>query len=165
MEASSGSESSIEWKRASTFEKVTRRDTTRGRRRSTPSRRPLAKVSPSNCARSCRARRGWLLDHQHADGHWVAELEGDTILESEYLCCWHTLAVTARRWRARRHSTFSRRQLPCGGWTLYPGGGMDISVSVKAYFSLKMTGHDPEARIHAAGPQGDSRQRRRRCGE
>src|SRR3990172_9231109 len=29
--------------------------------------------------------RDWLLAAQHADGHWVGELEGDTILESEYI--------------------------------------------------------------------------------
>src|SRR5688572_17018469 len=29
--------------------------------------------------------RQWLLAEQHADGHWVGELEGDTILESEYI--------------------------------------------------------------------------------
>src|SRR5690349_10997558 len=28
--------------------------------------------------------RQWLLDTQRGDGHWVGELEGDTILESEY---------------------------------------------------------------------------------
>ena len=27
----------------------------------------------------------WFLGEQQADGHWCAELEGDTILESEYL--------------------------------------------------------------------------------
>ena len=27
----------------------------------------------------------WLLARQHGDGHWVGELEGDTILESEYV--------------------------------------------------------------------------------
>ena len=27
----------------------------------------------------------WLLDRQRPDGHWVGELEGDTILESEYV--------------------------------------------------------------------------------
>src|SRR6202012_2147543 len=31
------------------------------------------------------ATREWLLDHQQDDGHWVGELEGDTILESEYV--------------------------------------------------------------------------------
>ena len=29
--------------------------------------------------------RHWLASRQHDDGHWCAELEGDTILESEYI--------------------------------------------------------------------------------
>ncbi|NLE58554.1 MAG: squalene--hopene cyclase, partial [Planctomycetes bacterium] len=29
--------------------------------------------------------RAQLLDAQHEDGYWVGELEGDTILESEYI--------------------------------------------------------------------------------
>ena len=40
---------------------------------------------PLRCARRSRRTRDWLLDQQHADGYWVAELEGDTILESEYI--------------------------------------------------------------------------------
>ena len=35
---------------------------------------------------------------------------------------------------------------------MYPGGGVEISGSVKAYFALKLTGHDPGGRIHAARP-------------
>ena len=31
----------------------------------------------------------FLLSRQAADGHWCAELEGDTILESEYLLYLH----------------------------------------------------------------------------
>ncbi len=37
------------------------------------------------------------------------------------------------------------RQLPAGGWAMYPGGEMDVGGSVKAYFALKLTGHDPSA--------------------
>ena len=29
--------------------------------------------------------RQWLLSEQHEPGYWVGELEGDTILESEYI--------------------------------------------------------------------------------
>ncbi len=108
--------------------------------------------SPASCENVAQQLRealsrtqSWLLDRQHPDGHWVAELEGDTILESEYLC---VLAYLGRHRTpvARKAAQYIlSRQLPCGGWTLYPGGGMDISGSVKAYFSLKMTGHDPQA--------------------
>ncbi len=37
------------------------------------------------------------------------------------------------------------KQLPEGGWSIYPGGPMEISASVKAYFALKITGHDPDS--------------------
>src|SRR6476646_6658844 len=89
--------------------------------------------------------REWLLARQHADGHWCAELEGDTILESEY--------ILLLAWLGRERSAIARKcaayivekQLPTGGWSMYPGGKLEISGSVKAYFALKLTGHDPDA--------------------
>ncbi len=89
--------------------------------------------------------RTWLLDEQHSDGHWVAELEGDTILESEYVLL---LAFLGRHQSEVSHKAaryILRQQLAGGGWTTYPGGPVDISVSVKAYFALKLTGHDPSS--------------------
>ena len=91
-----------------------------------------------------RTRR-WLLDRQNDDGSWCAELEGDTILESE------TILMLA--FLEREHTTIARRaaaylvdkQLPGGGWAKFPGGELDISGSVKAYFALKLTGHDQAA--------------------
>ena len=37
------------------------------------------------------------------------------------------------------------KQLAEGGWAMYPGGEVDVSGSVKAYFALKLTGHNPSA--------------------
>lgn len=87
----------------------------------------------------------WLEDRQAPDGHWRAPLEGDTILESEYLLllAWADrldgdhVAGCARR--------IVRQQLPEGGWAIYPGGPIDVSASVKAYLALKLTGHDPDS--------------------
>jgi len=87
--------------------------------------------------------RDWLLENQQPSGHWVAELEGDTILESEYILL---LAFLGREREpvARKAAEYVvRQQLDGGGWTTFPGGDVDISVSVKAYFALKLTGHDP----------------------
>jgi squalene-hopene/tetraprenyl-beta-curcumene cyclase len=89
--------------------------------------------------------RDWLLDHQHVEGYWIGELEGDTILESEYI-----LLLT---WMGRGQSEIAQKcartivneQLPTGGWALFPGGPLEISASVKAYWTLKITGHDPQA--------------------
>jgi squalene-hopene/tetraprenyl-beta-curcumene cyclase len=87
----------------------------------------------------------WLLRRQSADGHWRAPLEGDTILESEYvlILAWGgeldgpEIAGCGRR--------ILREQLPEGGWAIYPGGPVDVSASVKAYLALKILGHAPDS--------------------
>ena len=96
-------------------------------------------------ARLAAPTTDWLRQRQAADGHWRGPLEGDTILESEYLLllAWAdrltgpVVAAAARRILAE--------QLPAGGWAIYPGGPVDVSASVKAYLALKLTGHDPES--------------------
>jgi squalene-hopene/tetraprenyl-beta-curcumene cyclase len=96
-------------------------------------------------ARLVASTTDWLRQRQAADGHWRGPLEGDTILESEYLLllAWAdrltgpVVAAAARRILAE--------QLPTGGWAIYPGGPVDVSASVKAYLALKLTGHDPES--------------------
>ncbi len=91
-----------------------------------------------------RTRR-WLLDQQQADGFWVAELQGDTILESEYilLLAWLGRERQPKALKCARY--LLEQQLPGGGWNAYPGGPLEISGSVKAYFALKLTGHDPSS--------------------
>ena len=46
---------------------------------------------------------------------------------------------------ARSGSICAARQAAHGGWPLYPGGELDISASVKAYYALKLIGDDPAA--------------------
>ena len=89
--------------------------------------------------------RDYLLSQQHEDGFWVGELEGDTILESEYILL---LAFLGREGSdvARMCANYMlEKQLPEGGWAIYPGGPMEMSASVKAYFALKITGQDPDS--------------------
>lgn len=87
----------------------------------------------------------WLLHQQHADGHWCAELEGDSILESEYIL----LLAYLGRHNEPVALQAARYLLDCqnadGGWSQYPGGELDISSSVKAYFALKLTGQSPSS--------------------
>jgi squalene-hopene/tetraprenyl-beta-curcumene cyclase len=86
----------------------------------------------------------WLLARQHEDGHWRAALEGDTILESEYLLL---LAWLDRFGSPEVPGAIQRirsLQLPDGGWPIYPGGPAEISASVKAYLVLKLAGHSSD---------------------
>ena len=96
------------------------------------------------CVDACREG---LLERQHADGHWVGELEGDTILESEFILL---LAFLGQLHDARillAANYLKAKQLPSGGWANYPGGPAEVSVSTKAYFALKIAGYaddDPD---------------------
>jgi squalene-hopene/tetraprenyl-beta-curcumene cyclase len=102
-----------------------------------------ALISPVR--RAIGRTRHWLLCEQHDDGHWCAELEGDTILESETILLLAYLGREKSELAQRAAEYLIDQQLPEGGWAMYPGGGIEISGSVKAYFALKLTGHDPSA--------------------
>lgn len=86
--------------------------------------------------------RDFLLQRQQPDGHWVAELEGDTILESEYILLLAFLGQ-GRSPRALEAAKYLLQQQSAdGSWGNFPGGPIDVSAAVKAYLALKITGHD-----------------------
>jgi len=91
------------------------------------------------------AARRYLLSIQREDGHWCGELEGDTILESEYLLTLYFLGRHREPRFAKAAEYLRRQQMPDGGWATYPGGPAEVSSSVKAYFALKLAGDDPAA--------------------
>ena len=129
-------------------------------RRAPAARRTPFPPSPERRALD-RARRR-LLELQRPDGCWCGELQGDTILESEYVLL---MAFLGRENddKARKAAEYVRRQQRAdGGWGCYPGGPVELSVSVKAYFALKLTGHDPDAPYMRQSARGDSRGGRRR---
>src|SRR5512142_38387 len=104
---------------------------------------PLLDTSPSEpeVATALRSARARLLAIQREDGHWCGELEGDSILESEYVLTLHFLGRAGEK--TRKAAAYIRgKQLPDGGWAIYPGGGPEVSSSVKAYFALKLEGED-----------------------
>src|SRR5215813_438918 len=95
--------------------------------------------------RAIQKARDYLLQIQHADGHWCGELEGDTILESEYVLTMHFIGRSHED-RCRKAANYIRQKmLPEGGWAIYEGGPPEVSASAKAYFVLKLLGDDPNA--------------------
>src|SRR5262249_35253733 len=88
--------------------------------------------------------RACLLGMQKPHGHGVGELQGDTILESEAILLMADLGRHSEE-RIRKAARYILSQeRPAGGWANYPGGPADLNVSVKAYFALKIAGHDPK---------------------
>jgi squalene-hopene/tetraprenyl-beta-curcumene cyclase len=105
-------------------------------------RRPVghAVSQPDAIDDAIRRSQAWFLNQQHAEGYWVAELEADTTLTSEYLMLRRFLdrVDPDREEKAVRY--LKAMQLPDGGWPIYYGGPAEISASVKAYFALKLSG-------------------------
>ncbi len=44
-------------------------------------------------------------------------------------------------------ATVVDRQLPDGGWNIYPGATAELNATVRAYTALKICGHDPEGTV------------------
>jgi squalene-hopene/tetraprenyl-beta-curcumene cyclase len=89
-----------------------------------------------------------LLSLQYPEGCWWARLTADTTLESDYILLelWLHPPVGGR-WNPPARERIDRavrsilaRQLPEGGFNIYPQGPPEISASVKAYFALKVAG-------------------------
>jgi squalene-hopene/tetraprenyl-beta-curcumene cyclase len=106
---------------------------------------PPKRAGADTVERAVCDARDHLLSLQQPDGHWVAELQGDTILESETVILLAYLGEE-NGGMARKAARYVREhQQADGSWSNYPGGPIEVSVSVKAYFALKLTGHDPAA--------------------
>jgi squalene-hopene/tetraprenyl-beta-curcumene cyclase len=99
-----------------------------------------APLTEESLDRALDATRRLLLQSQHPDGYWVGELEGDTILESEYLLLMAYLGRERDEVCIKCGKYLLDQQRPGGGWAIYPGGPFDLSASVKAYFALKLVG-------------------------
>ena len=81
-----------------------------------------------------------LLSLQVDPGYWVGELEADTTLESDYIYFLHILGKVDPARIAKLANYVRQRQLPDGGWSIYPGGPSELNATCKAYFALKLAG-------------------------
>jgi len=91
-----------------------------------------------------RARRALLAD-QHPDGHWCYELEADCTMPADYVLFLRYLGTREPELEAKIGNYVRSRQAEHGGWPLYPGGDLDMSCTVRAYYALKLIGDDPDA--------------------
>jgi len=83
-----------------------------------------------------------LLSLQAEEGYWLGELEADTTLESDYIYYLYVLGKADPGRIAKLANYVRRRQLPDGGWNIFPGGPSDLNATCKAYFALKLAGDD-----------------------
>src|SRR5438034_6219085 len=89
--------------------------------------------------------RACLLNKQTPEGYWCAELQGDSILESEYIFLKWIIEEESDPRLPLVGNYLRSLQGPDGAWRQYPGAAPDLSATVKGYFALKLLGDSPDA--------------------
>jgi len=87
----------------------------------------------------------YLLSVQAEEGYWHGELEADTTLESDYIYYLHVLGKAEPERIAKLANYVRQKQLPDGGWPIYPNGPSELNATCKAYFALKLAGDSPDS--------------------
>ena len=96
---------------------------------------------PDLLSRTIARGVSWLVAAQDSAGHWVAPLEADATIPSEYIFLHEILGRPldpVRRDKIVR--SIISLQGKQGGWPLFRDGDPDISATVKAYQALKLCG-------------------------
>ena len=112
----------------------------------------LADALAASASRAVRRASTVLLSMQREPGYWWADLTADTTLESDYILLQLWLHPPRNgAWEPPTRTEIERavrsilaRQLPDGGFNIYPQGPPDVSATVKAYFALKLAGLRPD---------------------
>jgi len=108
----------------------------------------IAETLATSALEASRRAAEHLLGLRDPQGYWRVELTADTTLESDYILLelwlhppengvWNP-PTRPRIEKAVR--SILARQLPDGGFNIYPQGPSDINATVKAYFALKVAG-------------------------
>ncbi|MBI5186770.1 MAG: squalene--hopene cyclase [Nitrospinae bacterium] len=91
-----------------------------------------------------RSRNYLLSEQDHQEGFWIAELEANTTLTSEYIMFRRYMGILDKaKERKAVHSLMATQQQD-GGWNIYYGGSSDLSTTIEAYFAMKLAGVSKE---------------------
>ena len=112
--------------------------------RSTESREEVGKVGPPGLGQAIGRTVLALKHDQSEEGYWCEEFEADCTIPAEYIMMMHFMDDRDEGLEAKIAVYLRSKQATHGGWPLYPGGELNISASVKAYFALKLAGDDPD---------------------
>lgn len=108
----------------------------------------IADVLGADASQAARRAAEALMAKRGERSYWCGELTADTTLESDYILLelwlhppeggvWNP---PTRPLVDKAADSILKRQLPDGGFNIYPEGPADVSATVKAYFSLKVAG-------------------------
>ena len=84
--------------------------------------------------------QAFLLSEQKPEGYWVGELMVDSTLVSDMVAFYHWWGKVDKEWERKAVNHIFERQLPDGGWNIYPHGPAEVNATVKGYLALKLAG-------------------------
>jgi squalene-hopene/tetraprenyl-beta-curcumene cyclase len=90
-----------------------------------------------------------LISLQHPEGYWIGELIVDSTLCSDYVTFMHWTGDIDPDLEQKCIDHILSRQLPDGGWNIYPEGPSEVNASIKAYLALTLAGFSKENPILA----------------
>lgn len=81
---------------------------------------------------------------QEPDGHWVFPLEADATITAEYVIYRRCMGLPVGERDRLAVELLLATQREDGGWSRYEGAPSHLSLTVEAYFALKLVGHCPD---------------------
>lgn len=91
-----------------------------------------------------RRTQAFLLGRQARDGFWHFPLEANVTMDAEYLFFRRYLGLPESGRERRVADHILSTQGGDGGWSLFPGAKGHVSLTIEAYFALKLAGHRAE---------------------
>jgi len=86
-----------------------------------------------------RAQRS-LIALQQEDGYWQAPLEANAEMNAEFIIFNHFMDAVDLELEAKLKRLLLESQNADGSWSLFAGGPGYLSISIEAYFALKLSG-------------------------
>lgn len=87
-----------------------------------------------------RRTQAYLLRTQHAAGYWHFPLEANVTMDAEYIFFNRFMGRSVPQQEARVVDHMLSTQREDGSWGLYPGSPGHVSLTIEAYFALKLAG-------------------------
>lgn len=87
----------------------------------------------------------YFINCQHEEGYWWSELESNVTITSEYIMLLYLLGINNPQVQKSAVKYLYNEQLGNGAWGLYYGDEGNLSITVEAYFALKLSGEDPNS--------------------
>lgn len=81
---------------------------------------------------------------QHPDGYWHFPLEANVTMDAEYIFFNRFMGREAHKLERRVVDHMLATQKEDGSWALFPGAPGHVSLTIEAYFALKLAGFDAD---------------------